>query len=72
MILPNLFGRRRIQPITLDDVIAAKVPNPRVQRESEVLELRLLKERFQTRNTVADIQERLAAGALTLLRGEGE
>ena len=69
MNLSWLFRRTKVEPMHLSDVKAAPPPDAGIERERDIVGLKLQREGVLTARLAGQIQETLAAGVLLELRG---
>lgn len=69
MNLSWLFRRKMVEPLHLKDVKAAPPPDAGIERERDMVGLKLHLAGVQTSRLAGQLQETLAAGVLLELRG---
>lgn len=69
MNLSRLFRRKMVEPMHLSDIKAAPPPNEAIERERNLVGLKLQLAGVQTASLAGQLQETLAAGVLLELRG---
>lgn len=69
MNLSWLFRRKMVEPLHLSDVKAAPPPDAGIERERDIIGLKLQRESIKTAILAGQLQETLAAGVLLELRG---
>lgn len=69
MNLSWLFRRTMVEPLHLSDIKAAPPPDENIERQRDIISLKLQREGINTAILAGQLQETLAAGVLLELRG---